>query len=735
MKKVTIALVDVNPPTRDTSNLIQYLKENTENVILFPKAQTVPSDIDVAIKYARKIWPGMVIEDQPVNSVLEATQKAYNAGYRDIVISTPSKDKRLLEGRYEDLSNSFPEANISFSSQPSFTFSRTKILNALAEENYSFLPKMPFMVRKSLIRSFRKTDDIDCTLPLNEELEILTEGINDPSIFKIVFIAGGPGSGKDFIVNKLLSGTGLVELNSDTAFEFVLKKNNLSLTMPDSEMSMRDLMRGRAKAITQKKFDLMLNGRLGMIINGTGDDPAKYAKMKKEFEALGYDTAMIFVKVADEISKQRNIERGQRGGRTVPEVIRKEKWDGSIKSMETYQRIFGRNFIVVDNSTDMRNVDDATRAQIQDSFKRMSVFFKKFVSASPRSKQAENWINGQMQQRGMTSFGQARSNKFGSGQMEDMNEGIGDWLKEPGEQFKKFFQSKKEEGRYAHALSEYKSRVKRSSGRRTLQDLAASVSREYDISTRYFWDFMKKLVEMDQLEPMYVGLKEDLSEETVYQFTHISVHGMVSNHGLGQKDQSRYENIYAEIKKDIKAGRPVYYIPRYNQIVDENGEAFIIGPSLPKPSLSTYAWKKVNLPIFEEGGAGEEGTNELVAKYKKDTPYQPQEIEKVWEKWQNKNVDFNDGVMKEGKNDYKIYHNTFTSAIEEAKRFAYDRGYDVDPEEMAEKIGLGPKKPSEGKTNRYIIDLKHPSGKVMRQKLQIQVYGMGNRYELNVYIG
>ena len=31
-----------------------------------------------------------------------------------------------------------------------------------------------------------------------------SEGINDPGIFKVVFLAGGPGSGKSTVANELL---------------------------------------------------------------------------------------------------------------------------------------------------------------------------------------------------------------------------------------------------------------------------------------------------------------------------------------------------------------------------------------------------------------------------------------------------------------------------------------------------------------------------------------------------
>ena len=44
----------------------------------------------------------------------------------------------------------------------------------------------------------------------------LEEGVNDPSIFKAVFLAGGPGSGKSFIVGKTaLSSLGMRIVNSD----------------------------------------------------------------------------------------------------------------------------------------------------------------------------------------------------------------------------------------------------------------------------------------------------------------------------------------------------------------------------------------------------------------------------------------------------------------------------------------------------------------------------------------
>ena len=63
----------------------------------------------------------------------------------------------------------------------------------------------------------------------------LQEGLNDPNIFKAFFLAGGPGSGKSYVVRKTTGGTGLRVVNSDPAFEKLLKDAGLSLKMADDD--------------------------------------------------------------------------------------------------------------------------------------------------------------------------------------------------------------------------------------------------------------------------------------------------------------------------------------------------------------------------------------------------------------------------------------------------------------------------------------------------------------------
>jgi hypothetical protein len=89
--------------------------------------------------------------------------------------------------------------------------------------------------------------------------------------------------------------------------------------------------------------------------------------------------------------------------------------------------------------------------------------------------------------------------------------------------------------------------------------------------------------------------------------------------------------------------------------------------------------------------------------------------------------------MKEAKDDYQIYHKSFSSAVQHALSQVEKRGYEVEGEEWDRKVALGPKKPSSGKTNSYTIDLMK-NGKETKRKLQMQVYYDEGRYELNMYI-
>ena len=246
-------------------------------------------------------------------------------------------------------------------------------------------------VYRSFINSMKTNESI------NEEFEsLLIEGVHDKGIFKAVFLAGGPGSGKDYVLDNTLAGHGMTEINSDKAFEYLLDKEKLDKRMPDNEEEQRSVVREKAKSMTELRQRLALQGRNGLVINGTGDDYDKIKRIKEKLEALGYETSMMMVNTADEVSKTRNVERGQRGGRTVPEDKRKEKWDAAQKARPQFAELFKDNYAEFDNSEDLRSAHPDVVKSKKDEMTTHFKNFQKFISKPPKNDIAKEWVASQL---------------------------------------------------------------------------------------------------------------------------------------------------------------------------------------------------------------------------------------------------------------------------------------------------------------------------------------------------
>lgn len=219
---------------------------------------------------------------------------------------------------------------------------------------------------------------------LEQQIE---EGPNDPHIFKAVFLAGGPGSGKSYVASKLLSGTGLKSVNSDEIYEYLADKQGLDLGNPEVVASPQGQeTRNRAKELTAKRENLYLDGRLGLIIDGTGKDVAKVAKASKALKELGYDTMMLFVNTSEEVAQQRNAARA----RSVPAEMVSKMWQAVQQNLMKFQQLFGAsNFHVVDNSG---GLEDPDRKQ---NFVEVTRAIDKFLNTAPTMPAARNWLNDQ----------------------------------------------------------------------------------------------------------------------------------------------------------------------------------------------------------------------------------------------------------------------------------------------------------------------------------------------------
>ena len=94
-------------------------------------------------------------------------------------------------------------------------------------------------------------------------------------------------------------------------------------------------------------------------------------------------------------------------------------------------------------------------------------------------------------------------------------------------------------------------------------------------------------------------------------------------------------------------------------------------------------------------------------------------------------------VVEAKKGNYELYHDTMSGALQHALQVALDKHkWEVDAEDWFQKVNMGPKKPSKGKTNSYSLSgYEYPSGKPTRKRLHAQVYAMDSgKYELNMYV-
>jgi predicted ABC-type ATPase len=201
---------------------------------------------------------------------------------------------------------------------------------------------------------------------------------------KMIFLAGGAGSGKSTILRALdVQGKGFVAIDPDEAFEEALRQSNHDLNLNKTEtefFEMKDKFDAAVKAKDSKliaalrpEFERLakLNKERGtmfisslraatakavdlakeqhdFVVDGTGGNYNHIAELNETFKGLGYNTAMIFVHVKLATSLQRNQERGAKGGRSLRDSVIEKSWENVHKNEQPFRALFDSNFFYID---------------------------------------------------------------------------------------------------------------------------------------------------------------------------------------------------------------------------------------------------------------------------------------------------------------------------------------------------------------------------------------------------
>ena len=215
--------------------------------------------------------------------------------------------------------------------------------------------------------------------------DFIQEGVNDPGIFKAFYTAGGPGSGKSHVARESgardVNPYGLKVVDSDPLFTKMLKDVGMATTPEDIYSDEGQAVRDRAKSLISKQKDTYIDGRLGLLIDGTGKDFNKIKRSSDKLRGIGYDTYMIFVNTSLDVALQRNEART----RSLDEDDVKKMWNAVQKNMGKFQSYFGRSsFLLVDNN----HAGD-------DVFTQVFVEIGKLIDQKPTSRAATAWIKNQ----------------------------------------------------------------------------------------------------------------------------------------------------------------------------------------------------------------------------------------------------------------------------------------------------------------------------------------------------
>ena len=180
---------------------------------------------------------------------------------------------------------------------------------------------------------------------------------------KVVFLAGGAGSGKSNVVKKLgLEKDGFKIVNSDISLEWLKKNSGLPENMNDLTKEQRSTLgklQHQARGIARRKMMKYQGNADGVVIDGTGGSVKSMEKLVKEFKDKGYDVSMLFVETSLETAMARNKARKER---SLLDVIVRKNHEAVQKNKPSFKEMFGERFMEV--KTDNLTIDSPMPAKL-----------------------------------------------------------------------------------------------------------------------------------------------------------------------------------------------------------------------------------------------------------------------------------------------------------------------------------------------------------------------------------
>src|ERR1019366_1607843 len=285
-KGVTFTFARMNPPHSGHMKLInavkQHAMENKHDHMIFlshtQDSKKNPLSHSQKNNFLKKMAPDTnVYEGSDVKSPVDAVKHLSKKGYKSI---------HMIVG--DDRKQEFHNLLSKYNHTESYSVPNLEVHSRGADSGSTGM-------RASTMRaaaSKRKFSDFAKGVPdkahARELYHATRKGMKLES-YQAVFLTGGPGSGKDFLLRTSLAESNAVEVPLDKLY-----------TCSNAKADIYEMRNNPA-----------------LIINGNAADHDKVMISKQVLDAMGYETAMIYVYTTDEDSKSRNDNRIQKGDKTI----------------------------------------------------------------------------------------------------------------------------------------------------------------------------------------------------------------------------------------------------------------------------------------------------------------------------------------------------------------------------------------------------------------------------------
>jgi hypothetical protein len=334
-----------NPPTTGHAKLFNHVrdaarKEGADHHIFLSHTQDAkknPLSHKQKREFIHKMVPGLnVHEEEGIKTPIDALKHLHKKGYTHVTMVVGGD-------RHEAMSNLVHKYN----GGKDYHFKHLEVKSAgdrdpdaEGVEGMS-ASKMREHATKKNFKEFSKG------VPKKEHAKELYTAVRKGmklENYQAVFLVGGPGSGKDFILRTALSESGAYE-------------RPLSQTIQGAHV---------------------LVGNPPAIINGNAYDYDRIVVEAAGFQEQGYQVAMVYVYTTDADSHARNAARIRNGDKTISEATRALKYQQSVDNIHTYKDLFGEGFFLFDNSMDMLNEDtqEQTSLWIEELQEALGSFFE-----------------------------------------------------------------------------------------------------------------------------------------------------------------------------------------------------------------------------------------------------------------------------------------------------------------------------------------------------------------------